>query len=90
MDNTILSLILLLSPFVGFLFNIFFGKSISKNVSGYIGTFAVIISFLITIVLFKGCKLRQGSCKAAREPGTMLIDSSRYPLGLNETTYFED
>ena len=52
MDNTVLSLILLLSPFVGFLFNIFFGKSISKNVSGYIGTFAVIISFLVTIVLF--------------------------------------
>ena len=52
MDNTVLSLILLLSPFVGFLFNIFFGKSISKNVSGYIGTFTVIISFLVTIVLF--------------------------------------
>ena len=52
MDNTILSLILLLSPFVGFLFNVFFGKSVSKNVSGYIGTFAVIMSFIITILLF--------------------------------------
>ena len=52
MDNTILSLILLLSPFVGFLFNVFFGKSVSKNVSGYIGTFAVITSFIITILLF--------------------------------------
>ena len=52
MDNTILSLILLLSPFVGFLFNVFFGKSVSKNVSGYIGTFAVVISFIVTLILF--------------------------------------
>jgi NADH-quinone oxidoreductase subunit L len=52
MDNTILSLILLLSPFVGFLFNVFFGKNVSKNVSGYIGTFAVITSFIVTLILF--------------------------------------
>ncbi len=52
MDNTILSLILLLSPFVGFLFNVFFGKNVSKNVSGYIGTFAVISSFIVTLILF--------------------------------------
>ncbi len=52
MDNTILSLILLLSPFAGFLFNVFFGKSVSKNVSGYIGTFAVITSFIVTLILF--------------------------------------
>ncbi len=52
MDNTILSLFLLLAPFVGFLFNVFFGKSISKNVSGYIGTFAIIISFIVSLLLF--------------------------------------
>ena len=52
MDNTILSLLLLLTPFVGFLFNVFFGKSVSKNVSGYIGTFAVITSFIVTLILF--------------------------------------
>ena len=52
MDNIILSLILLLSPFIGFLFNVFFGKNVSKNVSGYIGTFAVITSFIITLILF--------------------------------------
>jgi NADH-quinone oxidoreductase subunit L len=52
MDNTILSLVLLLSPFVGFLFSVFFGKKISKNVSGYIGTFAVITSFIVTLILF--------------------------------------
>ncbi len=52
MDNTILSLILLLSPFVGFLFNVFFGKNVSKNVSGYLGTFAIITSFIVTLILF--------------------------------------
>ncbi len=52
MDNTILSLLLLLSPFVGFLFNVFFGKNVSKNVSGYIGTFSVITSFIVTLILF--------------------------------------
>ena len=52
MDNTILSLLLLLSPFIGFLFNVFFGKNVSKNVSGYIGTLAVVTSFIVTMIFF--------------------------------------
>lgn len=47
-----LALVLLLSPFIGFLFNVFFGKKISKNTAGYIGTFAVLVSFITTIYFF--------------------------------------
>jgi NADH-quinone oxidoreductase subunit L len=32
--NTNLALLLLLAPFIGFLFNVFFGKSIGKSASG--------------------------------------------------------
>lgn len=51
MDSTLV-LILLLSPFIGFLSNIFFGKSLSKNLSGTIGTIAVGISFVVSVILF--------------------------------------
>src|SRR5690554_5913804 len=51
MDSTLV-LILLLSPFIGFLFNTFFGKSLSKNLSGTIGTIAVGISFVVSVILF--------------------------------------
>ncbi len=44
MENSLV-LLLLLTPFVGFLFNVFFGKKISRNVSGTIGTIAVVVSF---------------------------------------------
>jgi NADH-quinone oxidoreductase subunit L len=44
--NTNLALLLLLAPFIGFLFNVFFGKSIGKSASGIIGTLAVFTSFL--------------------------------------------
>jgi len=47
-----LALLLLLSPFVGFLFNIFFGKKVSRNISGVIGTLTVLVSFLISICFF--------------------------------------
>ena len=46
------ALLLVLSPFFGFLFNIFFGKSISKNSAGLIGTAAVIVSFAASIYFF--------------------------------------
>jgi NADH-quinone oxidoreductase subunit L len=45
-------LLLLLAPFAGFLFNIFFGKKVGKHASGYIGTFAVFVSFLVTLYYF--------------------------------------
>ena len=51
MDVT-LSLVLLLSPFIGFLINVFFGKSLGKSVSGFIGTLSVVISFFATIYFF--------------------------------------
>ncbi len=51
MDTT-LALVLLLAPFAGFLINIFFGKSIGKSASGFIGTFAVVGSFAITLYFF--------------------------------------
>lgn len=51
MENSLV-LLLLLTPFVGFLFNIFFGKKISRNVSGTIGTIAVVVSFAVSIFFF--------------------------------------
>lgn len=50
--ETNLALVLLLSPFVGFLFNIFFGNKVSRNVSGAIGTLTVVVSFLLSICFF--------------------------------------
>ncbi len=50
--DTNLILLLLLAPFIGFLFNVFFGKSVSRNVSGWIGTLAVVVSFLVTLKFF--------------------------------------
>ena len=45
--DTNLALLLLLSPFVGFLFNIFFGNKISKGMAGVVGTLTVVFSFLL-------------------------------------------
>ncbi|OYX82319.1 MAG: NADH-quinone oxidoreductase subunit L [Flavobacteriales bacterium 32-34-25] len=50
--NTNLALLLLLAPFLGFLFNIFFGKKIGKSASGIIGTLTVAVSFVATVVFF--------------------------------------
>jgi NADH-quinone oxidoreductase subunit L len=47
-----LALVLLLSPFFGFLFNVFFGKKVSRTVSGAIGTVTVLVSFLLSICFF--------------------------------------
>lgn len=51
MDTT-LALVLLLAPLAGFLLNIFFGKTLGKNASGYLGTLAVVVSFVVTLVFF--------------------------------------
>ena len=50
--DTNLALLLLLSPFVGFLFNIFFGNKISKVMAGVVGTLTVVFSFLLTLCFF--------------------------------------
>lgn len=50
--DTSLILLLLLAPFAGFLINVFFGKSIRKSASGWLGTLSVAISFLVTCVFF--------------------------------------
>ncbi|MEM0542503.1 NADH-quinone oxidoreductase subunit L [Flavobacterium sp. j3] len=50
--ETNLALTLLLAPFIGFLFNIFFGKKVSKGFSGAIGTITVIVSFLLSLYFF--------------------------------------
>ena len=47
-----LVLLLLLTPFVGFLFNVFFGKKVGKTISGTIGTLAVVVSFVLSIYFF--------------------------------------
>lgn len=47
-------LLLLLAPFTGFLINVFFGKSLGKTASGWIGTLAVAVSFLVTCYFFAG------------------------------------
>ncbi len=51
MDNS-LALLLVLAPFVGFLINVFLGKSLSKTVSGAIGTLAVAVSFIASVMFF--------------------------------------
>ena len=51
MENSLI-LLLLLTPFFGFLFNVFFGNKVSKTVSGTIGTLAVVVSFVITVIYF--------------------------------------
>jgi len=45
-------LLLLLAPFAGFLFNVFFGKKLGHNGAGYLATFAVFVSFLVTLFYF--------------------------------------
>lgn len=50
--ETSLLLFLLLAPFAGFLFNVFFGKKVSRNISGTIGTIAVAVSFGIALNFF--------------------------------------
>ena len=50
--DTNLALVLLLSPFIGFLFNIFFGGKIGKTLSGTIGTLSVVVSFVVSIFFF--------------------------------------
>ncbi|WP_333599317.1 NADH-quinone oxidoreductase subunit L [Flavobacterium sp.] len=50
--ETKLALLLLLAPFAGFLFNIFFGKKVSKGFAGAVGTLTVVVSFLLSICFF--------------------------------------
>jgi NADH-quinone oxidoreductase subunit L len=50
--DTNLALVLLLSPFIGFLFNVFFGKKMGKPLSGTIGTLSVVVSFAVSIFFF--------------------------------------
>jgi len=50
--DTNLALVLLLAPFLGFLINIFFGKSLGKSASGFIGTLSVAVSFAVTLYFF--------------------------------------
>lgn len=50
--DTNLALVLVLAPFLGFLINVFFGKSLGKSLSGIIGTLAVIVSFAVTLYFF--------------------------------------
>jgi NADH-quinone oxidoreductase subunit L len=51
MDNSLV-LLLLLTPFVGFLFNVFLGKKAGKTISGTIGTLAVATSFVVSVYFF--------------------------------------
>ena len=50
--DTNLTLLLLLAPFIGFLFNVFFGKSIGKSASGILGTLTVATSFAASVYFF--------------------------------------
>lgn len=50
--ETTLVLILLLSPLLGFLFNLTFGKKISKHLPGCISTTMVLVSFVISVYFF--------------------------------------
>ncbi len=61
MDNNFLALALILTPFFGFLINVFFGKKIGKNLSGIIGTLAIIISFIIAFTFFVDIQTTQNA-----------------------------
>ena len=50
--DTSLVLVLLLAPFLGFLFNVFLGKKAGKSIVGIVGTLSVAISFALTLYLF--------------------------------------
>ncbi len=50
--ETNLALLLLLAPFAGFLINVFTGKKLGRNASGYLGTAAVAVSFAATLYFF--------------------------------------
>jgi NADH-quinone oxidoreductase subunit L len=50
--DTSLALVLVLTPFAGFLLNVFFGKQLGKTVSGVLGTLAVVVSFVATLLVF--------------------------------------
>ena len=50
--DTSLVLVLLLAPFLGFLFNVFLGKKAGKSIVGIVGTLSVSISFALTLYLF--------------------------------------
>jgi NADH-quinone oxidoreductase subunit L len=50
--DTNLALVLLFAPFLGFLINVFFGKTLGKSLSGIIGTLSVVVSFAVTIYFF--------------------------------------
>ena len=52
--NTNIALVLVLAPFLGFLINVFFGKSLGKSLSGIIGTLSVVVSFIATAYFFNG------------------------------------
>jgi NADH-quinone oxidoreductase subunit L len=50
--DTSLVLVLLLAPFLGFLFNVFLGKKAGKSIVGTVGTLSVAVSFAVTLYLF--------------------------------------
>ncbi|WP_310557619.1 NADH-quinone oxidoreductase subunit L [Flavobacterium sp.] len=50
--DTNLVLVLLLAPFLGFLFNAFLGKKAGKSIVGIVGTLSVAVSFAVTLYLF--------------------------------------
>jgi len=50
--ETNLALLLLLTPFAGFLINIFFGKKLGHTGTGWLGTAAVAVSFATTLFFF--------------------------------------
>ncbi|MCL9809252.1 NADH-quinone oxidoreductase subunit L [Flavobacterium luminosum] len=47
-----IALVLVLAPFFGFLFNVFFGKKAGKTLVGLVGTASVLVSFLSTLFFF--------------------------------------
>ena len=50
--DTNLALVLLLTPLLGFLINVFFGKQLGKSVSGTIGTLTIVVSFVASFYFF--------------------------------------
>ena len=50
--DTNLALVLVLTPFLGFILNVLFGKNYGKTLSGTVGTLSVVVSFAVTLYFF--------------------------------------
>lgn len=81
MDANILILSMIV-PLIGFLINLFLGKKLGKPVTGIIGTLAIAVSFVVTLLLFLQIKDTQQAVRVDlfewMKIGNLTIDFAFY------------